>query len=102
FAQLDLTVRTVGPEPLIARLLPHQIDVLDAEGTRFQIGAIQVEAGRSEARVHLSLMSTARPKATDRAGRPSFEGKGPAQLRFHRMFRAPVDGAFTFEDLPLP
>jgi hypothetical protein len=102
FAALELTIRAIGTEPLTGRLLPLQIDVLDAQGTRFKIGAMRAELMRNEVRLHLNLSSTARP-AHPEGGKPlSYQGMGPQKLLFYHVSRMPADVEFTFEDLPLP
>jgi hypothetical protein len=111
-AELDLTLRTIGPGTFHARILPYQIDVLDADGTRFHLVGAQITTGRAidargphgpaEARVTLNMMSKARPKPPQDGGRPSFEGKEPVRLRFYHVFQATTEVAFSFEDLPLP
>jgi hypothetical protein len=102
FATVELTIRAIGTEPLTARLLPLQIDVLDAQGTRFKFGAMHAELRRDEVRLHLNLSSTARPTRPKGENPPSSEGKGPVKLLFYHVSRMPADVDFTFEDLPLP
>ena len=101
-AEIQLTLRTIAPEPIHGRLLPYQIDVLDAEGTRFKLVGAHITVDPGVTRVNLNLSSTARPKRPENGGRPSFEGKEPVRLHFYHVFRATADVAFRFEDLPLP
>ena len=101
-AEIQLTLRTIGREAIHGRLLPYQIDVLDAEGNRFKLGGAHITVDPGESRVNLNLSSTARPKRAENGGRPSFEDKEPVRLHLYHVFRATADVAFGFEDLPLP
>jgi hypothetical protein len=103
-AQVDLTIRALGPEPIRPRLLPFQIDVFDAEGIPFKLSACQVDLKPGEARAHLNLVSTTsgrnRPAKGELPEPP--RASGPARLFFHHMFHSPAEVAFAFEDVPLP
>jgi hypothetical protein len=100
--EVDLTIRTLGEEPLNARLLPYQIEVLDANGIQFNITHSQIQLGAGQAQVHLNLIGMAKARTEDAQGRPPLEGKGSIQLRFFHLFQAPAEVAFAFENVPMP